>query len=583
MSLPEIQNGRVEFSTHTALLKVKAKPGGLKPVLEDKFPGIQWNGKDKVWWLPASQENVSRINKVFNTGLKPVDVLVKSRISMFPFKTTPRSYQLAALEACGCREAFAYFMDPGLGKTKVAIDDMMILNQDGKVSDVIITCPKSITGTWLREIATHGHYEQWEIYRWNNDGHKPFVECIHNPEHGEPTMRWFIINIDALQADTQGWRAAYGFVTRSIQCAMIIDESTIIKNIEAKRTTQAHILGSMCKYRRILTGTPIANTPLDFYAQLMFLDESIFYGWSFCAFKSHFAITGGYKQREIYGYTNQEELARIVGAHSFRATKADNLDLPPRVFEVREISLSKKTWKIYDQIVNDTLIELSEEKHLTADMVTKKIMKLRQLMGGWVLEDKDKENPNAARLAHLMCTEKLEDFKDLMAECRGGKIIVWCQFTHEIHNLYDLLIGMDFKVVKYHGDMNSKQRDAAENAFERGSAEVFLVQNDTGSMGLTLNAASVSIAYSNPVYMLNRSQLIDRNYRVGQTKSTTFFDLVCMGTVDQTNYEVLMDKMDLSEAIMKASAGNKISMEAIQGILYPKRTAGGWRGGKHDA
>lgn len=583
MSMPEIDNGRVTFTTHTALIKIKAKAGGLRPILEDKFPGIQWNGAKKVWWLPANSDNVAKVNRVFNTALKPVDGVIKSQISMFPFKTKPRGHQFAALEACGSREAFAYFMDPGLGKTKVAIDDMMILNHGGKVTDVIITCSKSITGTWLREIATHGHYEQWEIYRWNNDGSKPFVEGIHNPAEGEVTMRWFIINIDAIQDGTQGWRAAQAFVTRSINCAMIIDESTIIKNIEAKRTTQAHILGGWCKYRRILTGTPIANTPLDFYAQLVFLDESIFHGWSFYAYKSHYAITGGYKQREIYGYTNQDELAAIVGAHSFRATKADCLDLPPRVFETREITLSKKTWKVYDQIVNETMLSLSEEKVLTADMVTKKIIKLRQLMGGWVLEDKDPDQPNKPRTAYPLCTEKLEDFKDLMCECRGSKVIVWCQFVHEIHYLKDVLEAMKFNVVKYHGTMKSKERDAAEREFEHGKAEVILVQNDTGSMGLTLNAASVAIAYSNPVYLLNRSQLTERNYRDGQTKSTTFFDLVCVGTIDQSNYETLIDKMDLSEAIMKASAGHKVSMDAIKGILYPKRTAGGWKGDKRDA
>ena len=53
---------------------------------------------------------------------------------------------------------------------------------------------------------------------------------------------------------------------------MAIDESTTIKNPKAKRTKNILSLSSICKYRRIMTGSPVTRNPLDLYSQCEFLD-----------------------------------------------------------------------------------------------------------------------------------------------------------------------------------------------------------------------------------------------------------------------------------------------------------------------
>ena len=54
---------------------------------------------------------------------------------------------------------------------------------------------------------------------------------------------------------------------------MAIDESTTIKNPNAKRTKNILLLGKHAQYRRILTGSPVTKSPLDLYSQCTFLDE----------------------------------------------------------------------------------------------------------------------------------------------------------------------------------------------------------------------------------------------------------------------------------------------------------------------
>ena len=53
---------------------------------------------------------------------------------------------------------------------------------------------------------------------------------------------------------------------------MAIDESTTIKNPNAKRTKNICQLGLACKYNRILTGSPVTKSPLDLYKQCEFLE-----------------------------------------------------------------------------------------------------------------------------------------------------------------------------------------------------------------------------------------------------------------------------------------------------------------------
>ena len=56
---------------------------------------------------------------------------------------------------------------------------------------------------------------------------------------------------------------------------MAIDESTTIKNPDAKRTKNICKLAPYAKYRRILTGSPVTKSPLDLYKQCDFLESEL--------------------------------------------------------------------------------------------------------------------------------------------------------------------------------------------------------------------------------------------------------------------------------------------------------------------
>ena len=80
------------------------------------------------------------------------------------------------------------------------------------------------------------------------------------------------MNVEAFSTKRGSDFARLFLIGRSM---MIIDESTTIKNPKAKRTKAILDLRKETKYRRILTGSPVTQSPMDLWAQMDFLDPEI--------------------------------------------------------------------------------------------------------------------------------------------------------------------------------------------------------------------------------------------------------------------------------------------------------------------
>ena len=76
------------------------------------------------------------------------------------------------------------------------------------------------------------------------------------------------MNVEALSTKKGVDAARLFLIGKSM---MIIDESTPIKNPQAKRTKNILTLGKDAKYRRILTGSPVTQSPMDLWSQMDFL------------------------------------------------------------------------------------------------------------------------------------------------------------------------------------------------------------------------------------------------------------------------------------------------------------------------
>src|SRR5690606_13053333 len=93
-----------------------------------------------------------------------------------------------------------------------------------------------------------------------------------------------------------------------------------IKRLQARQTKACIRIGRYARYRMILTGTPVTQSPLDYFTQYQFLDDRIL-GRSFREFRARYAILGGYGGYQVIGYRNLEELVEKVSQIAFRVRK----------------------------------------------------------------------------------------------------------------------------------------------------------------------------------------------------------------------------------------------------------------------
>jgi hypothetical protein len=74
----------------------------------------------------------------------------------YDYKTIPYDHQRKVLEESWGAEYYALFMEMGTGKTKVAIDNIGVLFEAGKITAALVVAPKGVYDNWAKsEIQTH--------------------------------------------------------------------------------------------------------------------------------------------------------------------------------------------------------------------------------------------------------------------------------------------------------------------------------------------------------------------------------------------------------------------------------------------
>lgn len=473
----------------------------------------------------------------------------------------PWHHQKEAFLLSRDEEAFALLMEQGTGKTRVIVDTACYLFAKGEIEAVLVICPNSVKDTWKEEL--HDHSPEWarhDLRVYDSGLKKSEKQELESfiKSNGRMRLKWLVVNVEGLSTGKLPELAAE-WVARW-NCLVVVDESTRIKSPSAKRTKRVFKLGKQAPYRRILTGTPVTQGPLDLYSQFRFLDRHILGFGSYYAFRNHYAIMGGYNGKQVIGYANLDELQRLIEPYSYRKLKTECLDLPPKVYEKRVVELSAQQRKAYDEMKNDMVTSLAG-KEVSVTIVLTQMLRLQQIVGGflpvppedetedWVTVPIDGPNPKLQAL--------IEETSDL-----PGKAIVWARFRAEIEIISNALreaYGKD-SVVEFHGGVKQTDRQDARRSFQDPDSPVrfFVGQVEAGGIGLNLQAATTVIYFSNSFSLETRLQSEDRAHRGGQTNRVTYIDLLAKNTLDRRLLTVLRGKKNLADLITGDNVGQWI-------------------------
>ena len=350
----------------------------------------------------------------------------------YKFRLKPYKHQLTALEKSWNKETYAYFMEMGTGKTKVLIDNMSMLYDKGKIDGALIIAPKGVVKTWYeQEIPTHlpDHIENVTVL-WQPNITKKQQEKLESLFEIETALHILVMNVEALSTE-KGVKFAFKFLN-SHKVLMAIDESTTIKTPTAKRTKNIISLGKNAKYKRIMTGSPVTKNPLDLYTQCEFLDPYLLDFSSYYAFRNRYAemTTMNVRGRSIQvvkEFRHLDELSDSLKLFSYRVLKKDCLDLPPKNWTKRYISLTKEQEKIYEQMKKHALAMLNGKVTTTVTVLTQ-LMRLQQITcGHFVADDGTTQEVKNNRMQELL--NALEQTE--------GKAIIWCHWQKDAKSIIE--------------------------------------------------------------------------------------------------------------------------------------------------
>jgi SNF2 family DNA or RNA helicase len=375
----------------------------------------------------------------------------------YKFKTKPYGHQLDALEASWNKEVFAYFMEMGTGKSKVLLDNAAILYDKGEINALLLIAPKGVYKNWYdSEIPTHlPDHVDTNIVLWKTSDKSKKQQLLLNTLFKPGShLNILIMNVESFSSGN-GSDFAYKFLASHPKSMVAIDEATTIKTPTSNRTKNILSLSKHCKYRRILTGSPVTKSPLDLYSQCQFLDPWLLDQQSYYTFKARYSIckkiqVNGRQVEIVVGYRNLGELSEKIKSFSKRILKEDCLDLPEKSYVKHYVELTKEQQKVYQQMKKEAIAFLDGKMQSSATVMTQ-LMRLHQITCGHFTSDD-------GTIKDLPC-QRLNELMDILEKIEG-KTIIWSHYTHDVKRIIKEIkrVYGDDSVVDYYGQTDTDSR-----------------------------------------------------------------------------------------------------------------------------
>lgn len=286
-----------------------------------------------------------------------------------------------------------------------------------------------------------------------------------------------------------------------------------------------------------MTGTPTPNAPTDAWAQCRLISPN--------NVPPYFNRFKGQVMRQLSQFTwvpkaEATDIVQEVMQPAVRFTRDECVDLPPLMYETRQVGLTKEQEKAYKEMVAKLRTE-ADEGEITAVNEAVKMAKLVQIACG-VVYTNDKEEVT------IPSTPRIEETREIVRQAEG-KVIVFVPFVSSV-NMVAAELSKDFTVEVIHGGVKKDERDRIFGAFQKTKEpKVLVAQPAAMSHGLTLTSASTIVWYScvtsNEVF----EQANGRINRPGQKMKN--FIIMLEGTpVEKRIYNRLRNKQKMQGALL---------------------------------
>ncbi len=539
---------QISYRSLQPILSVLAEMADLKPrekvrlaqqqlaQLPNDSRHLRWQGSDELKQLAQSLHEFDGIQTVeAPQGLQ----------------ATLRDYQhqglnwLAFLHQYGFGGVLAD--DMGLGKTLQTLAHLLRLKERGELKrPSLLICPTSLVGNWCRETAKFA--PQLSVLVLHGGRRQEEFEQIAHADLVITTYPLIHRDIDTMLGYSFG--------------VLILDEAQSIKNPNAKATVAIKEL--LAQQRIALSGTPMENHLGELWSLYDFLLPGFLGSQGY--FNRHYR-----KPIEQFGdEAAQQLLQRKISPFMLRRTKDQvATELPPKTEIIKRISLPHSQRNLYESVrvaMEAKVRKLIEQQGLAKSRIEflDALLKLRQICCDPKLTSlqEAQQVEESAKLDYLM-----QQLPTMLAE--GRRVLLFSQFAQMLNRIeqrlhkaaipYSLLTGQ------------TRDRQAAVDAFQSGQVPLFLISLKAGGVGLNLTQADTVIHFDPWWNPAAEQQATDRAYRIGQDKPVFVYKLICEHTVEERVLELQQTKQALADNMYgdQVELGTLNDSEQLLALLQP--------------
>lgn len=430
------------------------------------------------------------------------------------------------------------FDEQGAGKTVTSIFAFDRLVGANQADFALIVAPKSMISEWVGDFTRfRGNLYKVEVLTGTLREKRLALR------QGADVLVTNFETVVSLEDDLKSLLRLHGD-----RAVLFVDESFLVKNLDARRTRAIRRLREWCGRAFMLCGTPAPNSPHDLVQQFNIVD----FGLTF----------------DGVDIPKDRELARPVVRQAIdhrglfiRHLKQQVLpDLPAKTFERAIVPLQPVQSAAYSAALNDLVIDLrasdesSFNKHLTSFLARR--MALLQICS----------NPAAIVNGYDEVPSKLLALDSLLDELIGNrreKVVLWSFFTSSIDAI--MARYAKYNAVRYDGTITTvDERAEAKRKFQEDDETMLFVGNPAAAgAGITLHRARYAIYESMSNQAAHYLQSLDRIHRRGQTRRVQYVVLLCDRTIEMREYDRLIDKERSAQDLLGDQTTPAITRETM--------------------
>ena len=374
---------------------------------------------------------------------------------------------------------------------------------------------------------------------------------------------------------------------------MILDESIKIKSMKTRRSKAAKIIRASCQSAAIMTGLPITKDTRDLFSQFDFLKPGLLGYNTVEKFEQRFCDKEGRVRPDMV-----PELQKILSRNSFVVKAEQCLDLPPKQYQTYQMEMADDQADAYNSMLEQMVVDFDEMEKLeikrieakdfdkAANMMMDRFDQAEKAVKSEVEEASMEIDPDVLmkqrlgkysiarvmvvqmmRLAQITSgflkmadgsirrfqsnpkMDALEEYFEQIDTKTGGKVIVWATFREDIRAIFEKF-GAQMGAVKIQGGMKDADVAHSLREFEMNDDCRLMIANPaSGGQGLNLVKARHAIYFSQSWSLDHRDQSERRCWRLGQTGSVMYTDLIVPESIDTMVQQRLKNKKDIANLL----------------------------------